>query len=379
MFKDFYQFREKPFQLAPNPDFMYKSKKHQNALSYMEYSLMENAGVIVLTGEVGSGKTTTVRYTLKKFGDGFDTAMIANTKVNSGQLLRMVLSEFEITCKKTDKVTLISALNHHFIRQYGNGKRALLVIDEAQNLSSDALEEIRMLLNLQTDQYPLVQILLVGQPELLQTLKKTEMRQFTQRVAAHIHLTALDPVETTAYIVHRLTKAGGRDDLFTTSAMQMIYDLSGGIPRSINLLCQAALVYGFADEASRITQDIIKQISKDKIGVGITSEPEGVSPENTITEGSHDRENTTPSADTLENLRMEIKGHIQQMESVTALRNDLLLKKIKKQLVLEHRRNQMLKLKIDRLEEKILELSRHFDQLSKNQQRPALIRQKGRI
>ena len=269
MFEAFYHFHKKPFQLAPNPDLLYKSLKHRKALAYLEYGLTENVGFIVLTGEVGSGKTTTVQHVLKKTGEAFNIAMIRNTSVTAEQMLRMIISEFELESPSEDKSDLIETLYAFLIKQYEARRRILLVIDEAQNLSSEALEEVRMLSNLQSDNFALIQILLVGQPELLQTLRKPEMKQFAQRVAVHYHLTVLDAEDSKKYIKHRVQQAGGRSDLFTPPAIRRIYELSGGVPRSINLICQAALVYGFADEAPRISRNIVQQLAEDGIGVGI--------------------------------------------------------------------------------------------------------------
>lgn len=269
MFESFYQFHKKPFQLAPNPDLLYKSPKHLRALTYIEYGLVENVGFIVLTGEVGSGKTTTIQYILNNLGDAFNVAMIRNTNVTAEQMLRMIISEFELEPSGEDKSDLIAALYTFLIEQYEKRRRILLVIDEAQNLSSEALEEVRMLSNLQSDNFALLQILLVGQPELLQTLRGPEMKQFSQRVAVHYHLAVLDAEESDKYINHRVQQAGGRSDLFTPAAIKRIHELSGGVPRSINLICQAALVYGFADDAPRICQNIVRQLEQDQIGVGI--------------------------------------------------------------------------------------------------------------
>jgi general secretion pathway protein A len=366
MFEQFYQFREKPFQLAPNPDFLYESEKHQHALTYMEYGLTENVGIIVLTGEVGSGKTTTAQYILRQLGDGFDTAMIANTNVSAGQMLRMVQAEFELDAGAADKAKVIESSNRHLIGQYEADRRTLLVIDEAQNLSPQALEEVRMLSNLQSDQYALLQILLIGQPELLRTLKKPEMRQFSQRVAVHFHLTALDRTETAAYIAHRIRTAGGPEGLFTDAAIQMIYELSEGVPRSINLICQAALVYGFADEAPRITQDIVRQITRDRIGVGIQAEPAAVA--------SDEDDDPVPSAEALENIRMEVKGRVGQLEAELAAHHDRLMKQLEALLDEERRKNDRLEQKVVDLEKRLATLSRLFEQLARRQNHPSVVR-----
>jgi general secretion pathway protein A len=269
MYEEFYGFKEKPFQIVPNPEYLYKSPKHQNALTYLEYGLSENVGFILLTGEIGSGKTTLIQYILNQMGDDSEVAVIFNTNVSAYQLLMMILSEFEIPSQKFDKAVALEHLNEFLIEKYAAKKKVLLIIDEAQNLSFEALEEVRMLSNLHTDDQALIQIMLVGQPELIEKLQNPNLLQFAQRIAVNFHLEGLDRDETAEYIKFRLTKSGGRKDIFSADAIDMIYSLSGGIPRSINLLCQAAMVYGFADDAKTVDKTIIDQISEDNIGIGL--------------------------------------------------------------------------------------------------------------
>lgn len=269
MYEKFYGFSERPFQITPNPAFLYRSSKHDTALTYLEYGLTENVGFILLTGEVGSGKTTLVQYITRRLESDIEAAVIFNTNVSAEELLALILDEFEIPRPPGGKADMLMALNQFLVDRYSHRKRVLLVIDEGQNLSDQALEEVRMLSNLQSDDQSLLQIMLVGQPELVARLKQPSMRQFSQRIAASYHLTGLDREETEKYIAHRLRKAGARAALFTPAAVDIIYKLSGGIPRAINLVCQAALVYGFAENAEKIGQDTILQISKDNLCVGV--------------------------------------------------------------------------------------------------------------
>jgi putative secretion ATPase (PEP-CTERM system associated) len=269
MYEKFYGFSERPFQITPNPAFLYRSSKHDTALTYLEYGLTENVGFLLLTGEVGSGKTTLVQYIVSRLESDIEAAVIFNTNVSADELLALILDEFEITRPPGGKADMLMALNKFLVDRYSHRKRVLLVIDEGQNLSDQALEEVRMLSNLQSDDQSLLQIMLVGQPELVTRLKQPSMRQFSQRIAASYHLTGLDRDETEKYIAHRLRKAGARAALFTPAAVDIIYKLSGGIPRAINLVCQAALVYGFAENAEKIGQDTILQISKDNLCVGV--------------------------------------------------------------------------------------------------------------
>ena len=177
MYESFYGFKEKPFQIVPNPDYLYKSPKHENALTYLEYGLSENVGFILLTGEIGSGKTTLIQYLLDKIGDDTEVAVIFNTNVSPYQLLMMILSEFELPLQKLDKAAALGQLNEFLIEKYAEKKRVLLIIDEAQNLSFDALEEVRMLSYLHSGDQALIQIMLVGQPDLITKLQNPKMIQ----------------------------------------------------------------------------------------------------------------------------------------------------------------------------------------------------------
>ena len=268
MYEHFFGFNEKPFQITPNPKYLYKSEKHEKALTYLEYGLTQNVGFILLTGEVGSGKTTLIQYMLNQLGENTVPAVIFNTNLSANELLRMVLIDFEL--KPTgDKAEDLQTLNQFLIGVYGLGKQALLIIDEAQNLESDTIEEIRMLSNLQTESHNLLQIMLVGQPELNAKLKHPSMLQVTQRIAVRYHLTGLNRKDTGHYIAYRLKHAGGKASIFSEAAVDLIFKISGGIPRSINTACEASLVYAYADGVQMISQDIVKQIIDDNLGIGV--------------------------------------------------------------------------------------------------------------
>ncbi|MEO0249188.1 MAG: AAA family ATPase [candidate division WOR-3 bacterium] len=271
MYETFYGLKEKPFQIVPDPSFLYRSEKHENALSYLEYGLNEQTGLVLLTGEVGSGKTTLIQYMLGRLNPNVESAVIFNSNLTSDQLLNMVLSEFDFE-PPSDKTAALITLNDYLVRLYAEGRRALLIVDEAQNLSPSALEELRMLSNLHDGQHPLLQVVLVGQQELKVKLAQPAMRQLAQRIAVRYHLTGLNREDTGRYIAHRLAKAGGRSDLFTEAAVDLIFEISRGIPRAINLVCEAALVYGFAEESAFISQDIIRSIQKDQLDVGLVKE-----------------------------------------------------------------------------------------------------------
>jgi general secretion pathway protein A len=240
------------------------------ALSYLEYGLVDGIGFVLLTGEIGTGKTTIVRKLLSQIPDDIEVALISNTNVTPEQLLEMILQEFELVLPPGGKAKCLDTLSEFLIDSYSKHKRVLLVVDEAQNLPREALEEIRMLSNLQTDKQALLQIVLVAQPGLRSRLQHPSLVQLSQRIAVSYHLAPLDLSETSAYIVHRLKVASGlNESLFTPEAVECVFQHSGGIPRRINILCDSALVYGFADELATIDHKVIEQVVSDKWEVGI--------------------------------------------------------------------------------------------------------------
>ena len=269
MYETFYHLKEKPFQIVPNPSYLYMSSVHENAVTYLEYGLMENVGFILLTGEVGTGKTTLVRHIMDQFEDEKDIAVIFNTNVSADELIRLILQSFDLEPDSGSKTKSIEILYQFLIQRYAQNRPVLLIIDEAQNLSDEAIEEVRMLSNLQGDDQNLIQIMLVGQPELKHRLKMPGHSAFSQRIAVNFYLSGLTDTETKSYITHRLEKAGGNPNIFTPKAVEIIYHASKGIPRTINLLCDAALVYGFGYEFETIDAPVIEQVIQDKGGMGL--------------------------------------------------------------------------------------------------------------
>ena len=270
MYEKFYHLKEKPFKIIPNPNALFLSSRYENALTYLEYGLTEKTGFILLTGEIGMGKTTLVRYFLNKLGPHVDAGVIFNTNVNADQILKMILLEFDLAPSDRDKSEDLDVLYQYLIERYREGKQVVLIIDEAQNLTREALEEVRMLSNLQTDEEALIQIMIVGQPELNRKLEQPGLAQFSQRIAVRYHLSPLSREECHEYIAHRLRAAGGNPDVFLPDAMNLIYETARGIPRTINLLCDASLVYGYADEINTIGEYVVQQVIDDNEGVGIT-------------------------------------------------------------------------------------------------------------
>jgi len=272
MYEKFYHLKEKPFQIVPNPSYLYLSSVHENAITYLEYGLMENVGFILLTGEVGTGKTTLVQHIMEQFESQKDIAVIFNTNVSADELICLILQSFELEPDPRSKTKNIETLYQFLIQKYAQNRPVLLIIDEAQNLSDPALEEVRMLSNLQSDDQSLIQIMLVGQPELKDRLLKPGHGAFAQRIAVNFFLSGLTEKETESYILHRLNKAGGNQNIFSPEAIEMIFQASQGLPRTINLLCDTALVYGFGYELESIDVPVIEQVVKDKGGMGLYNE-----------------------------------------------------------------------------------------------------------
>jgi len=272
MYEEFYGFREKPFSIVPDPSFLYLSSKHRQALTYLEYGLTDKIGFILLTGEIGAGKTTIIKHLLTKMNNNFETAVVFNTNVSPKQLLELILDEFEVDIPAgSGKVGCLEKLNQFLVERYALGHQALLILDEAQNLSQKTLEEVRMISNLHTGKDGLIQVVLVGQPELRKKLQSPSLTQLSQRIAVSYHLASLSLKETKEYIDHRLRKAGQkhRYQPFSEDALGQIFYHSGGIPRTINILCDAALVYGYADTMKTIEGHVVDHVVKDKQDLGI--------------------------------------------------------------------------------------------------------------
>jgi general secretion pathway protein A len=263
MYNEFYGFTRDPFLIVPDPNYLYMSPKHEEALARIAYGLKERRAVMLLTGEVGAGKTTLIRFLVSRLPAAVQAATIANSNLLAEPLLRMILAEFNLPAKPSDdKSALIKNLQAHLESLAAQKRRSLLIIDEAQNLPLDALEEIRMLSNFQVKNHSLVQILLVGQPELRARMKDPRCLQIAQRIAVNYHITALSMEETCAYITYRLRRSGGMAELFTPDAMEMVFKLSRGIPRSVNLTCDSALIYGFAEEVRIIDGEVVAKAAK---------------------------------------------------------------------------------------------------------------------
>ncbi|MAV30070.1 MAG: general secretion pathway protein [Cycloclasticus sp.] len=264
MYTEFFGLSNKPFNQVPDPDFLYLSPNHKKALTMLEYGVASHAGFTVITGAIGAGKTTLIRALLNKIDDNCLIGLINNTHESFGSLLEWVLDALDVKSNSVDNAGRYRDYVNFVIERYAEGRRVVLIIDEAQNLTVKALEELRLLSNINIDDDIFLQLILTGQPELIEKLNKPELEQFAQRIGVEFHLKALDYRQTEKYIMHRLTKAGALDSIFTHEACAAIFCYSEGVPRRINNLCDFALVYAFADNTKVIKIETVLKMMIDK-------------------------------------------------------------------------------------------------------------------
>ena len=270
MYESFYGLKEKAFNLNPDPEYFYLSREHEDAYRHLEYAISESKGFAVITGEVGSGKTTLINYLLNKLKLDINIGLITNTNIPASQFLKAICREFEIDVDVREKVDIMELFQDFLLERYAQNERVLLIIDEAQNISFEAMEEIRMLSNLEAEKSHLIQIILIGQPELKSKLQRHDLKQFAQRVSTHYHINGLNKDEVNKYIRYRLEVGQAENlDIFQEDAIELIYQHSLGIPRIINVICDTALVYGYADEIKLIDKSLIETVIKEREESGI--------------------------------------------------------------------------------------------------------------
>jgi type II secretory pathway predicted ATPase ExeA len=268
MYEAYYGLREKPFSILPDPDLIYWGQHHRLAFAMLEFGVMNSAGFTVITGEIGSGKTTLLRYLLRRLDSHLAVGLIANTPHGRDGLLAWVMMSLNQPFEGSYP-TLFRRFNQFLYDEYKRGRRVILIVDEAQNLGVEALEELRMLSNINADKYQFLQIILVGQPQLKDMLRSPQLVQFAQRVSSDFHLKPLNVREVGEYIAYRLKAVGSRRRLFSDSACKLIAEASRGIPRTINILCDTALVYGYAACVDEINAEIVASVIQNKAHYGV--------------------------------------------------------------------------------------------------------------
>lgn len=264
MYESYFHLRSKPFAMTPDPAFLYQSSQHAAAATMLEYAIESQAPFCLLTGEIGSGKTTLLRYFLRKLGANTTVGLISNAHGRFHSIHPWCLSALGIAPADDSDIAQYEALIDFFVREYGRGRRTLLVFDEAHNLSTSILEELRLLSNVNSESDLALQVLLIGQPELRTKLESPELEQFAQRVSVDFHLGPLTLDDTQSYIRHRLTVAGGDPALFRPEAIEFIHARTRGIPRLINQLCDLALVYAFAEQHAVIDLNLLQHVVIDR-------------------------------------------------------------------------------------------------------------------
>ena len=275
MYSAYFGLNENPFSLTPDPRFLFMSQRHREALAHLLFGVGERGGFVLLTGEVGTGKTTLCRSLLEQVPEGVEVALVLNPKQTALELVASLCDELNVSYPPATESlkVLIDLLNLHLLKIHANGRRTVLIIDEAQNLSTDVLEQVRLLTNLETTTQKLLQILLIGQPELQTKMARPELRQLGQRITARYHLTPLLLNETAAYIQHRLEVAGCKRELFSKGTLHLAHRLSGGVPRVINTICDRALLGAYAKQRDRVNKRLVRKAASEVIGPGLILRP----------------------------------------------------------------------------------------------------------
>lgn len=268
---DHFGLSQRPFALTPDPDFMFWSDAHRGAYAMLQYGLASRAPITLLTGEIGAGKTLLLRYFVEGLGDDVTLSLVTNTRPGMRDILQWLLPE--LANQSTGDEQTFQKVREFFIREFSAGRRVALIIDEAQNLSMAALEELRMLTNINIGKEDVLQLFLVGQPELRDMVRRPQLLQFAQRVAANYHIPVMDSPTVARYIAHRLRVAGGRAGIFSRQAAEEVHDATGGVPRLINQLCDLSLTYAYAENDTMVRRTTVRAVLEDGVFFGLGQAP----------------------------------------------------------------------------------------------------------
>jgi len=275
LYTSYFGLKERPFTMVPDPGFLYWSQQHKRAFAVLEYGILTGAPITLITGEVGAGKTTLLQKLLPQIDDDVSIGLVSNAQGDRGELIQWILNALQIETEPDARyVKMFQALQDFLLAEFAKSRRVILIFDEAQNLSLESLEELRMLTNINSNKDVLIQLILVGQPELRAMVQRPEMRQLAQRVAASFHLGKMAPETVTKYIGHRLRVAGGSGNEFTPDACAIIHRETDGVPRQVNKLCDFGMLYAWSGEEKIINVETIEQILKDGVYFGGFSYPE---------------------------------------------------------------------------------------------------------
>jgi type II secretory pathway predicted ATPase ExeA len=271
LYTDFFGLAERPFTLVPDPDFLYWSQQHQRAFVVLEYGILSRAPITLITGEIGAGKTTLLQALLRNVDEDVTIGLVSNAQGDRGELVAWILSALDVVVERDlDYVAMFRTLQDFLIDEYASGRRVILIFDEAQNLSLEGLEELRMLTNINSNKDELLQLVLVGQPELREMIMRPELRQFAQRVAANYHLPRMDPATVEGYLRHRLQVAGGSGDEFEPDACVMIAEATEGVPRLVNQLADIAMVYAWTQDSRTVSSETVALVLSEGLFLGAT-------------------------------------------------------------------------------------------------------------
>jgi len=271
MYESYYGLTEKPFSIQPDPEYLFLSKRHNLAYTMLEYCIQNNAGYTVICGDIGCGKTTLLHHLINNYKTELTVGLLYNTPPHVEELMPWIMLAFGLPYIDKSDIELHQEFQDFLIKSFTSGKKTVLIVDEAQNLSMKSLESLRMLSNISVYKHQLLQVILVGQPQLKTMLLRPELEQFNQRVSVEFFLTPLEETEIKDYIQHRIKVAGGNKDLFSEAAYKRIAEVTKGIPRVINNFCDLVLVYGFSSEAKKINIDLVNEVIKDKEHFGVFS------------------------------------------------------------------------------------------------------------